>query len=266
MAVTARGARLTDIHRRRQVRMAITADSQARRLWDATLDMNDLDGSQERWREAMLNLIQKWWKVSAEEAQNYMPRFRLAETGDDLGRIVVAMPRFDRATAARDLEWLGGANVKWHIGHGDDLQSAYSKARSLFVGSFHEAVLTGGRSTIREWADKDTRAIGWRRVSDGDPCAFCAMLVGRGPVYRSSATAAATAEGGKFHNFCGCTVEVVYGDWQPNELEAQWVDAYFAASSRFERGQRTQENVLPLMRANGSFRDSPSRRKKSPKV
>ncbi|KAB5606685.1 hypothetical protein EHS19_06735 [Bifidobacterium jacchi] len=30
-----------------------------------------------------------------------------------------------------------------------------------------------------------SRADGWRRVSDGDPCAFCAMLVTRGPVYTS---------------------------------------------------------------------------------
>ncbi len=41
---------LTDKHRRDQVRLAITADSQARRLWDSTLDLNDLTGTQPVWK------------------------------------------------------------------------------------------------------------------------------------------------------------------------------------------------------------------------
>ena len=49
MASTGKGALLTDQHRRRQVSLAITADSQARRAWDATLDLNDLTGTQPIW-------------------------------------------------------------------------------------------------------------------------------------------------------------------------------------------------------------------------
>lgn len=39
-------------------------------------------------------------------------------------------------------------------------------------------------------ASCDAASSRWRRVSDGNPCAFCAMLAGRGPVYRSRESAA----------------------------------------------------------------------------
>lgn len=50
MALTSDGAVLTDRHRRSQVRLAITADSQARRLWDSSLNLADLDASQPVWK------------------------------------------------------------------------------------------------------------------------------------------------------------------------------------------------------------------------
>ena len=261
MALTSEGAVLTDRHRRAQVRLAITADSQARRMWDATLDVNDLKGSQPIWKNAVLDLMQVWWKVSADTAAQYLPRFREAETGEP-GGVEVGVPRFDRRQASRRIDWAGATNVLWHIARGETQEAAYEAARSLFLGMFHEAVLTGGRTTIERWAKKDPRAIGWRRVSDGDPCAFCAMLVTRGPVYTSQACAGLSARTGeKYHPHCGCTIEVVYGDWKPTRQEQQWIDDYYRAAESLPKGTpRTQETVLPILRRNGAFRDSKDRR------
>lgn len=260
MARTSDGALLTDKHRRAQVRLAITADSQARRIWDSTLDPNDLKRTQPIWKNAILQLLQTWWRISAQTAKDYLPRFREAETGD--GGFEIAMPRFDRRQAAQNIDWTGATNVLWHIARGETQEAAYAAARSLFLGIFHEAVLTGGRTTIENWAKKDTRAVGWRRVSDGDPCAFCAMLVTRGPVYTSDEKAGLRAsDGHKYHPHCGCTVEIVYGDWRPTEREQQWIDEYYrAAESLPSKTPRTAETVLPLMRRNGQFRDSSARR------
>lgn len=260
MARTSSGALLTDKHRREQVRLAITADSQARRVWDSTLDLNDLKGTQPIWKNAILDLLQTWWRIGARTANAYLPRFREAETGD--GGFETAMPRFDRERAARDIDWTGATNVLWHIARGETQEAAWAAARSLFLGVFHEAVLTGGRATIENWARKDTRAIGWRRVSDGNPCAFCAMLVTRGPVYTSKDRAGLSSKtGGKYHAHCGCTVEVVYGDWHPTEKEQQWIDEYYkAAESLPSETPRTAETVLPIMRRNGGFRDSAATR------
>lgn len=57
MALTREGAVLTDRHRRSQVSLAITADSQARRLWDSSLNLADLDASQSVWKQTMLKLL-----------------------------------------------------------------------------------------------------------------------------------------------------------------------------------------------------------------
>ncbi|BAQ32083.1 toxin glutamine deamidase domain-containing protein [Bifidobacterium scardovii] len=260
MAQTSNGALLTDKHRRAQVRLAITADSQARRIWDATLDPNNLRASQPIWKNAVLQLLQTWWRISAQTANEYLPRFREAETGD--GGFQTAMPRFDRASMAQRIDWTGATNVLWHLARGETQEAAWAAARSLFLGVFHEAVLTGGRTTIEHWAQQDSRAIGWRRVSDGDPCAFCAMLVTRGPVYTSKDKAGLSAKTGKkYHAHCGCTVEVVYGDWKPTEREQRWIDDYYRAAESLPKGTpRTQETVLPLMRRDADFRDSVARR------
>lgn len=256
MALTSEGALLTDQHRRRQVRLAITADSQARRVWDDTLDPNNLRRTQPIWRNAILQLLELWWNVSARTAAQYLPRFREAETGD--GSFRTAVPRFNRSKAVRELDWTGAVNVLWHIAKGDTQEAAWAAARELFLNTFHEAVLTGGRTTVEQWAKQDPKAIGWRRVSDGNPCAFCAMLVSRGPVYTSADKAGLSSKTGKkYHPKCGCTVEIVYGDWKPTKQEREWIDQYYRAAESLPKGTpRTPQTVLPIMRAGNNFRDS----------
>lgn len=263
---------LTDAHRRRQVRLAITADSQARRIWDSTLDINNLKDTQPIWKRAIIDLIAKWYGLSANMAANYLPQYRKACIGTPDSGVTLAIPRFDREQAAKQFDWMGAINVMWHLAKGQTEEAAYQAARSLFLGMFHEAVLTGGRQTIKEWAKADKRAIGWRRVSDGNPCAFCAMLVSRGPVYTSEERAKERdkskrdSEPGtdyaEYHAHCGCSVEVVYGDWQPTEQEQQWIDNYYSVAEQFPKGQKTWTNILPLMRESGIFRDSPQQRDK----
>lgn len=228
------------------------------------MNLADIAGSQPIWKKTMLNLISTWWKISQKEALNYLPKFRQAETGEDAG-ITVTVPSFSRKQLSADIDWLGAANVLWHIAKGATPEEAMRQARELFIGVFHEAVLTGGRKTVQAWAKADTRAIGWRRVSDGNPCTFCAMLVTRGPVYTSEQKALTTGDmRNKYHPHCGCTVEVVYGDWKPSKLEQHWIDEYYkAAESLPPQTPRTADVVLPIMRKNGMYRDSTFVRKQT---
>ena len=258
MALTSEGAVLTDRHRRSQVRLAITADSQARRLWDSSLNLADLDASQPVWKQTMLNLLETWYHISQQEALLYLPRFRQAELEGGAG-IRVDVPRFDRDAVGGQLDWMGSTNIKWHMSMGQTQQDAYEAARRLFLGAFHEAVLAGGRGTVQEWARKDPRAIGYRRVADGNPCTFCAMLVGRGPVYTSERKALSRRGGGAYHPHCGCAVEVVYGDWKPSGRERRYVDDYYRAAESLPKGEpRNYDRILPIMRRQGAYRDSPS--------
>lgn len=49
--------------------------------------------------------------------------------------------------------------------------------------------LDGGRQVMEGSTTNDPEAIGWIRVTDADPCAWCAMLASRGAVYKSAETA-----------------------------------------------------------------------------
>lgn len=99
------------------------------------------------------------------------------------------------------------------------------RAKAVTVGEMASAaqreVMAAGRETVQRTATR------WRRVTDGKPCGFCAMVASRGPVYRSEATA--RGAGGRYHDHCGCTVEPHYGsvaDWEPTPEEQRFIDAY----------------------------------------
>ena len=116
----------------------------------------------------------------------------------------------------------------------------------------------GGRDLIASYAAADRAVVGWARVTDGDPCWFCAMLASRGAVYRSQWRARYTgqtrrgarrpdrmpdgwqdwpperlaeweAEQGlnRFHDNCHCTLVPVYSrdGWVP-ETSAEWRRLY----------------------------------------
>jgi hypothetical protein len=82
-------------------------------------------------------------------------------------------------------------------------------------------VLTGGRMTLIGMAQRDPQALGWGRVTAGDPCAFCRMLAGRGPAYKTE-----KAAGFEAHGACACGVEITYrgskGPAQAAEYGKEW--------------------------------------------
>ncbi len=265
MALTAEGVALTEANRRRQLAIAARAARVGMVLWN-DLDPKNLDGSGLRWLAENVALASAYSSQSAQTTSAYIDRYRDAEGISGAGPIVT--PTFDAALTAQILLVAGPIRVKNLIAGGMSGSTALVRAKNGYAGMLRRQVLMGGRQTIDLTTSQDQQAIGWRRVSDGDPCTFCAMLCSRGPVYRSASTASGSVErdsrgGGRgmhFHAHCGCTSEIVYGSWQPNEQEQGFIDAYDrAAKQATAAGQaRTQESVLPRMRANGDFRDSPT--------
>ena len=104
-----------------------------------------------------------------------------------------------------------------------DLKSVPEKANptalTRVVGTAERIVLDGGRETLHDTVRADPKALGWFRVTDGDPCYFCAMLASRGPVYkrdsfdRSDPRFVGTGDA-KVHNHCGCTLAPVFSRTQ----------------------------------------------------
>lgn len=93
MARTAEGRRLTDAHRKAQVRLggiaaAMTAANAKR------LDIEDLDGSGPRWVAAQVAIIEAMRAQSALLAADYVRKFRRAE---GLAPVDVATPELPPA-------------------------------------------------------------------------------------------------------------------------------------------------------------------------
>lgn len=99
---------------------------------------------------------------------------------------------------------------------------------TLAVAERHGAA--AGRDAIVDAARHDRRALGYARTTTGlENCAFCLMLVSRGPVYKDEDTALLRdGTGEPYHDHCDCIAVPVYdrGDWPGRdeylEMEAAW--------------------------------------------
>ncbi|WP_431980786.1 hypothetical protein [Streptomyces qinglanensis] len=128
-------------------------------------------------------------------------------------------------------------------------EAAQSAGRTAAMAADREA-LRAGRDLIDRASAQDRRVVGWARVTDGDPCAFCAMLASRGAIYASRATAAgggrrkpvgssdgrrranrrprvALEDLTRYHNGCHCQTVPVYSrtDFmtpQARDFDRQW--------------------------------------------
>jgi hypothetical protein len=251
MASTAEGRALTAAHRDAQIQVGARAEIEARALWDR-LDVDDLDGSKPYWLASTTIAVNRRMAESQRVASEYLSEFRLAELGA-AGAVILAAPK----ETARALSLAGPVRVKRLIGAGMDSADAFEAALTKFGGMVRRQAMMGGRLTVAATAGRDRRAVGWRRVTDGNPCAFCAMLASRGPVYRD----AAAADGLQYHSHCGCTAEPAYSyAWEPTADEERYMDAYGEARAIVAPGGKAinTKKLLAQMRLQGGFRDSPT--------
>lgn len=254
MASTADGEKLTQEHQAAQVAIAVAVSAEARLLW-GRLDIDDLDRSTPYWLAGNLRAIRQRNTQSQRLADAYMSEYRAAEIGQPLK---LGAREAAAGVAALSLQSAGPIRVKQLIAGGMDPDEALAAARTKFEGVAARQALMGGRLAIARGAQSDRRAIGWRRVTDGNPCAFCALLAGRGPVYKSRNASVVRGDSLRYHGHCGCTAEVVYGTWEPTEAEQQFVTDYEKAAAQVvaEDGRTDLKRISALMRRNGTYRDS----------
>ncbi|MFE2410834.1 hypothetical protein ACFXDE_21070 [Kitasatospora sp. NPDC059408] len=72
-------------------------------------------------------------------------------------------------------------------------------------GAGGQIVQDGGRDMIHNALQDDPGAIGYYRATEGSPCYFCALMAGRGAVYKSKRTAAFGA-----HPHCHCQAVPIF--------------------------------------------------------
>lgn len=152
------------------------------------------------------------------------------------------------------------------------VENAREDAAVDLINRVVKEVENGGRKTLIRAVQSDQRAVGWARYDPIPPtCAFCTMLISRGPVYLSAKTAGlntddATAEqlfaaknqqaldalATRFHPGCTCAVIPVYDEdnWEGR-------DQYLAAEKLWRsatRGYSGLDALNALRRALGDDR------------
>jgi len=219
MASTPQGRRLTDQHRIWQATLGTTIAATSLEL-AGLINPAHIGATYDHWLESMLGLQYAAWQASSNQAVTYTKAYRTAELGAAGGSLPVVTAPFDWGAALNTAGW-----APWYAlglaGPGLSVQDAWAGVSGLLAGRMSRQAQTAGRNVVTQSAT--AHGGRWRRVADGQPCAWCAMLVTQGPVYHSAATDGA---GHQYHNHCGCQPEEVFGQWQPTALEQQWIDAY----------------------------------------
>lgn len=226
MARTAAGAELTTAHHAAQLAVRAGSLTNLVKLWKI-VDPTDLTNTIDTFVQAAVLLAGQGFDQSAGIASRYYGLFRRVEG------IAGAAPTVGVAVrpAATDLAGeLRGASLKGIIvARRAGLTPELAKERGLVrvAGALAKLVLSGGRRTITGYADRDPQALGYGRVTSGDPCAFCRMLAGRGAVYKTEKSADFEA-----HDSCGCSTEPLFRGGEPPEQAAEYAREWNEAQRR----------------------------------
>lgn len=176
------------------------------------------EGDLQRWLRLNVALVRRWQTPSRSLAMEFLHTQAQIQNVATNPSPVPEMPTEQIVT---NLVSRGPVVAKKARLLGMDELHAWEKAEAAAAASGGRMVLDGGRDAL-----KAQKALGYMRVSDGDPCYFCAMLVSRGAVYSSEETAGRTANNRfqgpglfKFHDLCGCTCAPIFvrGDFMSED-------------------------------------------------
>lgn len=219
MAVSAAGRRLTEMHKRELLKLRTRTARELVELWKL-IDPEALDASFAAYVGAALNLVAQNRQTSARLGSEYLRAFRTAEGVEGELR-ALERSTFDVTRVSETLRINGPVRAKALIARGHHPSSALRTVLVVQTGVLTRFVQDAARETVDRGVADDLAALGWMRITDGDACAFCALLASRGPSYKSRETALFADTGQRYHDHCGCTVEPVYS--RTTELPASTV-------------------------------------------
>ncbi|MFD1277455.1 hypothetical protein ACFQ51_52830 [Streptomyces kaempferi] len=178
---------------------------QVLRVWRELMNPAKVDSTWLAVRAALIPIVQQGRRQSADLARVAYGDAR-REAGidgdgfDPQDPLPLLLSRLESA-----LDVTGPVEFKKAIAAGKTPRQAMEAAAVRMVGSTQYLALEGGQQTMQRSIEEDRQATGWSRVTDGDPCAWCAMLASRGPVYKSAKTAGDPRRGGStYHDHCAC--------------------------------------------------------------
>lgn len=185
--------------------MATLANLVSRRVLQRlrSVDPADLDA----WWERVAPLLESDVAAGHDTAVRLTLRYLELHAAAE-GVVVRPEPvALDRAQLATSLRVTGPVAFKQEMTRSGSPEAAQRIMTSKLPRAAQRVMLSGSRESTRRLVESDRRVLGYRRVTSGSPCAFCAMLASRGAVYKSAESA---GEGHRWHDGCSCSTEVLY--------------------------------------------------------
>ncbi len=192
---------LANAHRVAQLRGALVVQEMAAAAVRVLDPRNP--ATRRRYEERMLPALAVGFGASAALSAAWYELAR-RQAGAEGPAPALPAPVFDEAAAAASLRITGPVTMYRALRDGAELTAALDAAAKSASMYAMRATLRGGREQLIMATDVDASGVGWKRVTDPDPCDFCVMLEGRGAVYRSD-----TVEF-RAHDGCGCGVQPVF--------------------------------------------------------
>lgn len=198
-------ARLALQYRRRQALVSAQLMRQITQAWRELADPERLDATWPVLRSILGPLVLAARAESAALARSFYLQARIGAGIADDGFTPSAPSPLAAGRLNSTLDVTGPVEFKKAIAAGKTPAQAVDVSAVRMAGSTSYLALEGGREVMQSAIDRDDEATGWARVTDNDPCAWCAMLASRGPVYKSAKTAGDPRKGGNtYHDACGC--------------------------------------------------------------
>lgn len=210
---------LAEAYRAEQARVSAEATRDVLTLWLATYE----PGNSQVWRrliDALRALISGFRGRSSRAAVAYYLNARSHARAP--GLLVPKMAPDAPAELVEVTAQVTGARAYGRsLSSGMTVEQARRNAGVQLSGAASRIALDAGRQTILDAVDEDREAVGWIRITDAKPCAFCSMLASRGPVYQED-TASFQA-----HAHCACIAAPVFSRdeaWlgHSEDLYQQW--------------------------------------------
>jgi hypothetical protein len=173
----------------------------------------NVDQPEESWPGVQMALIAMVFSSRERSASLAGPYYRQLRTAAGVsGEVVMAEPREltqDQLVAA--LDSAGMAVMRKSLRLGATPAQARDRMAVTISGTATRLALEGGRDVMEATSHDDEEALGWARITDSDPCSWCAMLASRGAVYESAETAGDSRYGGaKYHDHDSCQAVPIF--------------------------------------------------------
>lgn len=171
-----------DDYRKAQLALAARTTSRLADVW-VLFDPEDA-ATIARWLDAAGMIVAEAHGQSAALARAYYRTARAAALGIAAGSIgTLPTPGLVAEAVRASMTATGPASYYSAIGRGRDPAGSYIAAQVNAARAGSRAASMGGRDTITAAVAQDPKAVGWVRVTGGNPCPFCVMQAQRGAVY-----------------------------------------------------------------------------------